>query len=134
MAKIKLILFFALAVSFTALSGCLLPTAVDPAKSLPWDLASLNQAIQAPDFRRPKEPVVITGEVVSVFQGRHYSQVVSLAPPPSSRAGRREIIFCLFEKPAAAILPWTKVTIAGYLDQASVPDILILTAATLVRP
>jgi hypothetical protein len=78
--------------------------------------------------------VVITGEVVSTFRGRHYNQVLALAPNGESPADRKEIILCVFEKPAEAVAPGTVITVAGYLDRASVPVHLILTSSTIVKP
>jgi hypothetical protein len=77
--------------------------------------------------------VVITGEVVSTFRGRHYNQVLALAPNGESPIDRKEIILCVFERSAEAIAPGSKVTVAGYLDRASIPDHLILTSSTLVK-
>jgi hypothetical protein len=67
------------AAALLTLSGCLLPLTVDPSKAAPWDLAALNRAIQDTEFRLPNQPVVVTGQVVSSYKGRHYELVLGLA-------------------------------------------------------
>jgi hypothetical protein len=110
-----------------------MPASVDPSSARPWDLETLNQAIQAPGFQRPREPVTVTGVVVSVFRGSRYSQVLSLAPAYAA-AGSQEVMLCLVEKTSPPASPGTAVTVAGYLDPASIHDNLILTSATIARP
>ena len=130
MPNIRLALCLVLSASLLALSGCLLPLSVEPSKSLPWDLAALNRAVQTPGFQLPKEPVIVTGEVISVYHGSRYSQVLSLAPVGVSPASRKEVMLCLFETPARAVRPGAVITVAGYLDRSSAPGNLVMTAAT----
>jgi hypothetical protein len=117
------------------------PLTVDSSTAAPWDLAALNRAIQDPKFRFPNQPVVVTGQVVSSYKGRHYELVLGLAtvdalPGAQDDAqAKPEIILCLFERPVMApVMQGSVVAVAGLLDRASAPNNLILTTATLAGP
>jgi hypothetical protein len=135
-----------LAVILLAAPACQ-PLAVDPAKATAADLSALNSQIAAKERTQAesRNPVIVTGTVVSVTRGRTYPLVVGLRPAdipaeglrpadPQAAGGRGEIILCLFRAAPenADLAVGSVVSIAGLVDRASIENHLFLTSSALV--
>jgi hypothetical protein len=106
----------------------------NPFKAQPVELTKLNSDLTDPEFKPPKEPILITGKVVSIYSGRRYKQVLGLTPLDPNNTEPKEIILCLFEEPfkGPPIEPGQTVSVAGILSRASVSDHLILNFCILL--
>jgi hypothetical protein len=106
---------------------------IDPSKAVYMDLSDLNNTVDEVKSSSLPNGLIIQGLVVSVNQGHAYPLVVGLAPVAAPEGTPKEVIVCLFRSaPEKKIEMKSLVSIAGYLDGASIKDHLILTGSLLV--